>query len=121
MYNKRLNVNKSVPIINFLRPEITAGMVLPADWPTIIEDAIDTLTEGVYRADAEAYDYARNHDENETITETAGVATIVYEGQAERIFVGHLIDEAQQAITQSRPRENGADRAEEIGDPTGEV
>ena len=121
MYNKRLNVNKSVPIINFLRPEITAGMVLPADWPTIIEDAIDTLTEGVYRADAEAYDYARNHDENETITETAGVATIVYEGQAERIFVGHLVDEGQQAITQSRPRENGTDRAEEIGDPTGEV
>jgi len=117
MYCKRINQNKTVPIINFLRPDIIVGMVLPADWSTIIEGAIDTLKEGVYRAEAEAYDYARNHDDSETITETAGVAEILYEGRVERIFVGHLIDDGQQ----SRPRENGTDRAEEIGDPTGEV
>jgi hypothetical protein len=121
MYNKRLNLNKSVPFISFLQKEINGGMMLPADWSAIIEGAIDTLTEGVYRAEAEAYDYARNHDESETITETAGVATIVYDGREERIYIGHLIDEAQQAITQSRPREDGTDRTEEIGDPTGEV
>jgi len=112
MYCKRINQNKTVPIINFLRPEISTGMMLPADWHAVIEGAIDILKEGVYKAEAEAYDYARNHDESETIAETAGVAAIIYEGSTERIFVGHL--------GEGRPRENGTDRTngvEEIGDP----
>jgi hypothetical protein len=121
MYNKRLNLNKSVPIISFLQTEINTGMNLPADWSAIIEEVIDTLTAGVYASESDAYEYARNYDESERIAETMGVATIVYEGHEERIFVGHLIDEAQQAVTQIRPRENGTDRTEEIGDPTGEV
>jgi hypothetical protein len=112
MYCKRINQNKTVPIINFLRPEISIGMVLPANWSTIIEGVIDVLKEGVYKAEAEAYDYARNHDDSEIITETAGVAGIIYEGSTERIFVGHL--------GEGRARENGTDRTnglEEIGDP----
>jgi hypothetical protein len=109
MYCKRINQNKTVPIINFLQPEISTGMVLPADWHAVIEGAIDILKEGIYKADAEAYDYARNHDESETIAETAGVAAIIYEGREERVFIG-----------EGRPRENGTDRTngvEEIGDP----
>jgi len=105
MYCKRINMNKTVPIINFLRPEITAGMVLPADWSAIIEGVLDTLEEGVYKTDAEAYDYARNHDESEKIVETSGVATVIYEGRVERVFVGHL---------DYRPREDGV---EKISDP----
>jgi hypothetical protein len=101
-----------VPIINFLRLDINGRMTLPADWHAIIEGVIDTLKEGIYKADAEAYDYARNHDDSEIITETAGVAGIIYEGRTERIFVGHL--------GEGRARENGTDRTnglEEIGDP----
>ena len=107
LYNKRLNLNKTVPIINFLRPDLTTGMVLPADWSAVIEGVLDILNEGVYKADAEAYDYARNHDESEAIAETAGVATVIYEGREERIFIGHL--------GQYRLRENGTDR---IDDPS---
>ena len=109
LYCKRINMNKTVPIINFLRPDINNRMTLPADWQSIIEGVLDILNEGVYKADAEAYDYSRNHDESETITETPGVATIIYEGREERIFVG-----------QGRPRENGTDITtitEEVGDP----
>jgi len=106
MYCKRINQNKTVPIINFLRPELTTGMVLPADWAAIIDKVLDVLADGVYKAEAEAYDYARNHDESETIAETAGVATIIYEGREERVFIG-----------EGRPRENGSERVEEIGDP----
>ena len=109
MFCKRINQNKTVPIINFLRPELTTGMVLPADWAAIIDKVLDVLADGVYKAEAEAYDYARNHDESETIAETAGVATIIYEGREERVFIG-----------EGRPRENGTDRTngvEEIGDP----
>jgi len=109
LYNKRLNLNKTVPIINFLRSDINGKMTIPVDWQSIIEGVLDILNEGVYKADVEAYDYARNHDESETITETPGVATIIYEGREERIFVG-----------QGRPRENGTDittLVEEIGDP----
>jgi hypothetical protein len=109
LYNKRLNLNKTVPIINFLRPDINGKMTIPADWQSIIEGVLDILNEGVYKADVEAYDYARNHDESETITETPGVATIIYEEREERIFVG-----------QGRPRENGTDittLVEEVGDP----
>lgn len=109
LYNKRLNLNKTVPIINFLRPDINGKMMIPVDWQSIIEATLDILNEGVYKADVEAYDYARNHDESETITETPGVATIIYEGHEERIFVG-----------QGRPRENGTDittLVEEVGDP----
>ena len=82
-------------------------MNLPADWPAIIEDAIDTLVNGVYKADAEAYDYARNHDESEKIVETSGVATVVYEGRVERVYVGHL---------GQRPREDAVDKSEEVGE-----
>ena len=117
LYNKRLNLNKTVPIINFLRLDINGRMTLPADWHAIIEGVIDTLKEGIYKADAEAYDYARNHDDSEIITETAGVAGIIYEGREERIFVGHLVDETQQAITQSRPCETHSSGTEEVGDP----
>jgi len=106
MFCKRINQNKTVPIINFLRPELTTGMVLPADWHAVIEGAIDILKEGVYKAEAEAYDYARNHDDSETIAETVGVATIIYEGREERVYIG-----------EGRPRENGSERVEEIGDP----
>ena len=109
MYCKRINMNKTVPIINFLRPEISTGMMLPADWPAIVDGVLDILADGVYKAEAEAYDYARNHDDSETIAETAGVATIIYEGREERVFIG-----------EGRPRENGTDRTngvEEIGDP----
>jgi hypothetical protein len=109
MYCKRINMNKTVPIINFLRPEISTGMMLPADWSAIVDGVLDILADGVYKAEAEAYDYARNHDDSETITETAGVATIIYEGREERVFIG-----------EGRPRENGTDRTngvEEIGDP----
>jgi len=105
MYCKRIKMNKTVPIINFLRPELTTGMVLPADWSAIVEDVIDCLANGVYKADAEAYDYARNYDESETITETAGVTAVVYEGHVERVFIGHL---------GYRPREDGV---EKISDP----
>jgi hypothetical protein len=107
---KRIKLYKFTPLMNFLRPDIVAKMKVPADWHLILESAMDTLVDGVYKTDAEAYDYARNHDESETIAETPGVTTILYEGSEQRIFVGHLIDEA-------RPRENGTDRAEEIGDP----
>jgi len=109
MYCKRINMNKTVPIINFLRPEISTGMMLPADWSAIVDGVLDILADGVYKAEAEAYDYARNHDDSETIAETAGVATIIYEGREERVFIG-----------EGRPRENGTDRTngvEEIGDP----
>ena len=109
MYCKRINQNKTVPIINFLRPELTTGMVLPADWSAIVDGVLDILADGVYKAEAEAYDYARNHDDSETIAETAGVATIIYEGREERVYIG-----------EGRPRENGTDRTngvEEIGDP----
>ena len=82
-------------------------MNLPADWPAIIEDAIDTLVNGVYKADAEAYDYARNYDESETTAETAGVTAVVYEGRVERVYVGHL---------GQRPREDGVDKSEEVGE-----
>ena len=82
-------------------------MNLPADWQTVIEDVIDTLVNGVYKADAEAYDYARNHDESETTAETSGVATVIYEGRVERIYVGHL---------GHRPREDAIDKSEEVGD-----
>jgi len=109
MYCKRINMNKTVPIINFLRPEISTGMMLPADWSAIVDGVLDILADGVYKAEAEAYNYARNHDDSETIAETAGVATIIYEGREERVFIG-----------EGRPRENGTDRTngvEEIGDP----
>ena len=118
---KRINLYKIVPLMNFLRADLVAKMKVPADWHSIVESAMDTLVDGVYRADAEAYDYALNHDEAQTIAETSGVATIVYEGVEQRVFVGHLIDEAQQAATQSRPRENGTERTEEVGDPSREV
>ena len=108
MYCKRINMNKTVPIINFLRPELTTGMVLPADWHDIIEEVIDCLVNGVYKAEAEAYDYARNHDDSETIVETAGVATVIYEDREERVFVGHL---------GHRPREDAVDKSEEVGEP----
>ena len=108
MYCKRINQNKTVPIINFLRYDINCQMTLPEDWHAVIEGAIDTLKEGVYKREAEAYDYARNHDESEIIVETAGVATVIYEGCEERIFVGNLA---------YRPREDGTDRTEEVGDP----
>ena len=120
LYCKRINMNKTAPIINFLRPEINAGMTLPENWSSIIEAAIDTLAAGVYQSDAEAYDYARNHDDSETITETAGVAGIIYNGREERIFVGHLIDEGEQALTQSRPCETHSSGTEEVGDPSRE-
>jgi len=108
MYCKRINMNKTVPIINFLRPELIIGMLLPADWSAIVEDVIDCLENGVYKADAEAYDYARNHDESEKIVETEGVATVIYEGRLERVYIGHL---------DNRPRENGTDKIQEINDP----
>jgi len=108
MYCKRINMNKTVPIINFLRPEIKEKMNLPDNWHAIIEDAIDTLVNGIYTAEAEAYDYARNHDDSEKIVETEGVATVIYEGREERVFVGHL---------GYRPREDGVEKSEEVGEP----
>lgn len=103
---RRTNQNKNVPIINFLRPEINGKMNLPDNWQAVIEDAIDTLVNGVYKADAEAYDYARNHDESEKIVETEGVATVIYEGRVERVFVGNL---------GHRPREDAVEKTEEVG------
>jgi hypothetical protein len=105
---RRTNQQKTVPIINFLRPEINGKMNLPANWHAIVEDAIDTLVDGVYKADAEAYDYARNHDESEKIVETEGVATVIYEGRIERVFMGRS--------RQSRPREDAVEKPEEVGD-----
>jgi hypothetical protein len=107
-YCRRTNQQKTVPIINFLRPEINGKMNLSADWHAIVEDAIDALVDGVYRADAEAYDYARNHDESEKIVETEGVATVIYEGRIERVFMGGSV--------QSRPREDAVEKPEEVGD-----
>jgi hypothetical protein len=107
MYCKRINMNKTVPVINFLRSDLTTGMVLPADWNAIIEGVLDCLVNGIYKADAEAYDYARNHDDSEKIMETSGVATVIYEGRLERVFVGHL---------DHRPREDGVDKSEEVGE-----
>jgi hypothetical protein len=106
-YCPRIKQNKNVPIINFLRPEINGKMNLPDNWHAIIEDAIDTLVNGVYTAEAEAYDYARNHDDSEKIVETEGVATVIYEGRVERVFVGNL---------GHRPREDAVEKVEEIGD-----
>jgi len=105
-YCPRIKQNKNVPIINFLRTEINNKMNLPVNWHAVIEDAIDTLVNGVYKTDAEAYDYARNYDESEKIVETDGVSTVIYEGQVERIYVGHL---------GIRPREDGVDKSEEVG------
>jgi hypothetical protein len=106
-YCKRIKQNKNVPIINFLLPEINGKMNLPANWQAVIEDAIDTLVNGVYKADAEAYDYARNYDESEKIAETSGVATVIYEGRVERVYVG--------GSRQNRPREDAVDKSEEVG------
>jgi len=113
MYCKRIDQNKTVPVINFLRLDINGQMNLPEDWHALIEGVIDTLKEGLYKSEAEAYDNARNHDDSETITETAGVTGIIYNGRTERIFVGHL--------GEGRARENGTDRTnevEEICDPS---
>ena len=104
----RTNLNKTVPIINFLRDDITAKMVLPADWFTMIEKTLDCLEEGIYKAEAEAYETARNHDDSETIVETAGVSTVVYEGRMERVFLG---------LGQTHSRENGSDGIEKFEDP----
>ena len=106
-YCPRIKQNKNVPIINFLRTEINNKMNLPDNWQIVIEDAIDTLVNGVYRAEAEAYDYARNHDESEKIVETDGVATVIYEGHIERVFVGGHLGH--------RPREDAVDKSEEVG------
>ena len=106
-YCPRIKQNKNVPIIDFLRSEINGKMNLPVNWLAIIEDAIDTLVNGVYKAEAEAYDYARNYDESEKIVETEGVATVIYEGRVERVFVG--------GSKPSRPREDAVEKSEEIG------
>ena len=104
----RTNLNKTVPIINFLRDDITTKMMLPADWFTIIENTLDCLEEGIYKADAEAYEAARNHDDSETIVETAGVTAVIYEGRVERVFMG---------LGQTRPRDNASEGIEKFEDP----
>ena len=108
MYCRQTNQNKTVPIINFLRPDLNGKMMLPEDWQSIVEDVITCLVDGVYKADAEAYDYARNQDDSETIVETDGVAAVIYEGRVERVFTG---------LGQTRPRENASAGIEKFEDP----
>jgi hypothetical protein len=86
------NLYKYVPIINFLKPEIAGKMLLPAAWHQVIEDTLETLIDGVYKADQEAYEKALNLDSS-PLHEIDGVHVTEFEGRAVRIMLPK-IDEA---------------------------
>ena len=79
-------ITKQVPIINFLNPAIH---VASSELRTCIEDAIDCLNEGVYRAEAEEFQKAKEQDRVGAVAEIEGVQNVFYEGQATRVYLTH--------------------------------
>lgn len=61
---------------------------------TCIEDSIDCLNEGVYRAEYEEFQHILEQDRVGTVGELEGVQTILYEGVPARILVQGLVQPA---------------------------
>jgi len=78
-------IDKNVPIINFLNPDICAENT--PEFRTLIEDTIDCLKEGIYKQEFEEFQKAKEQDRVGSIAELQGVAEIMYEGAPARIYI----------------------------------
>ena len=86
-------LSKYVPIIKFLNPEICGRMLLPNGldgWSKIIDEALDQLIDGVYRADQETYERIFNADYNDPIPEMEGTVFMNYNGYNARILLPRI-------------------------------
>jgi hypothetical protein len=79
-------ITKLVPIINFLNPVIH---VASSELRTCIEEVLDCLNDGIYRAEAEEFLTAKEQDRVGTVAEIEGVQSIFYEGQSTRVYFTH--------------------------------
>lgn len=84
--NSPKRIFKHTPIIHFLRPDILEQM---PGLHTMIEDTIDALNEGIYKAEYEEFQKAFEQDRVGTVAEIEGVSNIFYEGESVRIYLPH--------------------------------
>jgi len=79
-------ITKQTPIINFLNPAIH---VASSELRTCIDEVLDCLNDGIYKADAEEFLKAKEQDRVGAVSEIEGVQSIFYEGQATRVYLPH--------------------------------
>jgi hypothetical protein len=79
-------ITKQVPIINFLNPAIH---VASSELRTCIDEVLDCLNEGIYKAEAEEFLKAKEQDRVGAVAEIEGVQNVFYEGQATRVYLTH--------------------------------
>lgn len=79
-------ITKQVPIINFLNPAIH---VASSELRTCIDEVLDCLNDGIYKAEADEFQKAKEQDRVGAVAEIEGVQTIFYEGQATRVYFTH--------------------------------
>jgi len=85
--NKKQNLYKKTPIINFLRPEVIASLQVPANWSEIVEGTIDTLLQGIYLAEYTEYTAKQNKNMSPVYPELDNVINIEYEGASVRLMI----------------------------------
>jgi hypothetical protein len=80
-------IDKNVPIIGFMNPDICPDST--PEFRTLIEETIDCLREGIYSKEFEEFELAMSQDRVGSVTELQGVAQVLYEGSAVRIYFPH--------------------------------